>query len=337
MFSGVLNFEKKIFKLKCSNIFLNTPMKTLPAKLLERLRSIYSENEYKLIMKAFDSERNTSFRVNTIKSNPQEIEEFLNKNNIEFSKLFLPDDAYIIDKRHEYFLKWSDIYYSGKIYVQGISSMLPIYFMEPKEWDSILDATAAPWSKTSQIAAIINNTWNIVACEKNQIRFDKLNYNLNLQWVTSAETVKTDAINLKLLYPNLYFDKILLDVPCSAEWRINSNNEKTFGFWTVKNIFEKQNMQLELLRELLPLLKKWWVLVYSTCTLAPEENEEVIDMILKENPWIRLEKLSFDSLETKAWITEFNWKSYDNNLSSTIRIIPSPSTEWFFIAKLING
>ncbi|MDD2566281.1 MAG: RsmB/NOP family class I SAM-dependent RNA methyltransferase [Candidatus Gracilibacteria bacterium] len=310
--------------------------KTPPAKFFERLQKIYSEENYEKILKGLEVERKTSFRINILKSNKEEIETYLTTNNIEFEISSFSDIAYIIDKKHEYTLKGSDIFYSGKIYIQGLSSMLPPIILNPKRSEKILDVTAAPGSKTTQLAAMINNSGEIAAIEHNQIRFDKLNYNLKLQGVTNTNTHKIHAKHLSYNFANNYFDRILFDAPCSAEGRINLANEKTFGFWTLENIAKNQAVQLELLETVIPLLKSGGTLVYSTCTLAPEENEEVVNRIVNKFDNLELESFDTEIENSLPGITEFESKKYNKNLSKTLRILPTELSEGFFIAKIVK-
>jgi len=312
-------------------------MKTPSKEFFDRLEMIYWKEDYEKIIKWLDWNRKTSFRINTLKSDKTEIETFLDANNIDFEISAISPIAYIIDRKYEYLLKWSDIFYSGKIYVQWLASMIPPIVLEPQKWEKILDVTAAPGSKTTQIAAIMNNSWTVDAIEQNQIRFDKLNYNIKLQWVTNTKTHKIDAKHLWLNFPNNYFDKILLDAPCSAEWRINLNEEKSFWFWNIENIAKKQTLQLELLSSVIPLLKKWWMLIYSTCTLAPEENEEVINKIVNKYDDLEIWDINLEIPDSKSWITEFGLNRYNKNVTKTLRILPSSYSEWFFVAKIIKA
>ena len=107
----------------------------------------------------------------------------------------------------------------------------------------ILDVTAAPGSKTSQISALLSNSGEVVACEKHQIRFDKLMHNLKLQGATNVTALKMDANELSKKFGQEYFDAILLDAPCSAEGRIYEPNEKSYGFWTLENITRNSTAQ----------------------------------------------------------------------------------------------
>lgn len=121
---------------------------------------------------------------------------------------------------------------------------------------SVLDVTAAPGSKTSQISALLENTGEVVACEKHQIRYDKLLHNLKLQGCTNIETYKMEAEKLGTKYDDKYFDAILLDAPCSAEGRIFEPNEKSYGFWTLENISRNSTAQWSLIEIALSLLKR---------------------------------------------------------------------------------
>lgn len=304
-----------------------------PKEFFSRIEEIYKDKS-EFVISWLKRREFTVFRINTLKSSTKEIEWFLKDNSIPFEKLDFSDLAYLIWKEHEYFLKWSDIFYSWKIYLQSYSSQLPAIFLDPNPWDIVLDATAAPWWKTTQIAAIMNNSWTIVACEKNQIRFDKLNYNCNLQWNNIVNCIKSDITSLKTKFPEMHFDKILVDAPCSAEWRIDLQDERTFWFWTEKNIQEKSKLQKNILETVIPLLKKWWELIYSTCTLAPEENELVVSEILDSWSYLELCPIISSIENSIPWISEYKDMIFVEWIGKTLRILPTSRQEWFYIAKI---
>ncbi len=307
----------------------------LPKLLLSRLSSLLSPADFSLVQESFQTERVTSFRTNTLKATDTEIEDFLRANSIEFRQISWLPNAFVIDKKDEYWLKGSDIYYAGKIYVQGLASQIPPHFLGLKKGMRVLDVTAAPGSKTSQIAALLENTGEVVACEKHQIRFDKLLHNLNLQGCTNVATWKMEAEKLGTKYRDGYFNAILLDAPCSAEGRIFEPNEKSYGFWTVENIVRNSTAQWDLIEISLWLLERGGTFVYSTCTLAPEENEAHIARILKRYPdQFEVQKTWVDSPFAREWVTEFEGKKYGEELKNTLRILPSAESEGFFVAKL---
>ncbi len=107
-----------------------------------------------------------------------------------------------------------EIYKNGEIYLQSLSSMMPVIALEPKAKENILDMAAAPGGKTTQIATITQNEAFITACEKNKIRAERLKYNIEKQGAKSINVLIEDARNLSNYFS---FDKILLDVPCSRK------------------------------------------------------------------------------------------------------------------------
>lgn len=182
------------------------------------------------------------------------------------------------------------------------------------------------------------NIGHIFAIEKNQIRADKLAYNCRLQNTENVEIIKIDARKF-LENSTEIFDKILLDAPCSAEGRIDANNEKSFGFWSEKNIFEKAELQSDLLEKSWKNLKSGGEIVYSTCTLAPEENEMVIASFLAKNPNAELQKIEI-GIENEDFygenILDFRGENFEILAKKCVRILPTKFTEGFFIAKIIK-
>lgn len=289
-------------------------------------------------MWAYSSERKGSFRINTLKSSENEVlEEFKSKGIIVEPYSNLPW-VYLFSHEQEYALKGTDAFYKGKIYLQSLASMLPVIALHPEKWEHILDVCAAPGSKTTQMAMMMENEWKIIALEQNRIRFDKLMYNSRLQWATIIEWKKVDA---RKFFDGEHeeYDRILLDAPCSAEWRIQIENEKSYGFWSLENIAKKAELQYELLTLAVKSLKNWGTLVYSTCTLAPEENEGIISQVLSENHDLTLEPIEI-GLSDKPWwrngLISFEGKLYGEEMKKTVRIVPSEETEGFYMAKIMK-
>ena len=258
-------------------------MKQLPNELLDRLKEIYTEQELWIIKEWFSCEsRKTCFRINTLKSTTKEIEQILKENGIDFEKIKFLKNWYILPSWNEKDLWDLDIFSQWKIYLQSISSQLPVDLFNIKDFDKVLDITAAPWWKTSQACALLKNTWEVIANDNNSIRIEKLNFTLNRQGCKNAKVIKTDARLIWEKNPEYieYFDKIIADLPCSAEWKINLNKEKSYSYWNMWVVKRNFKLQKEIIKSIIPLLNKWWELIYSTCTLAPEENEAMVHMIL---------------------------------------------------------
>lgn len=306
----------------------------LNTKFLERLKQIYTKPDLEIIKSGFMTEkRNTTFRVNTLKSTNEDQESYLNSIWIKFEKINFLSNAYKLLDLNWYrvaTLRWFETW---EFYLQWITSQIPVEFMNVKEWMTVLDVSAAPWWKTSQLSAKLKNTWKIVANELNTIRKEKLKATVKKQGCSNVEIIWIDARKLDEKYKEESFDAILFDAPCSAEWRINLHQEKVYPNWSEENIKKNAKLQKEIIDKIIPLLKKWWEFIYSTCTLAPEENEEVVSYILWKFQNFEIQKIGLDYEFSRPWIVEFWWKKLDIKVSKTFRILPNKESEWFFVAK----
>jgi len=275
----------------------------LPTVFLSRIKS-FLWDDYNNVIDAFSTNRKGSFRINFLKSNVADVLEEFAWKWIEVERFDSIAGVYIFDKIHEYAIKGTRAFYDGKIYLQSIASLIPALAMAPEKDMHILDVCAAPGSKTTQIAMMMKNQGHITAIEQNQIRYDKLMYNVGLQGVNIVEWVKMEAKKLLLsLDQNVVFDAILLDAPCSAEGRISLENEKSYGFWSLENIAKKSEIQSELLSLAFAHLKVGGIIVYATCTLAPEENEAVVAKLLSTHKSAEIIPINI-GLSGAAW-----WKN----------------------------
>lgn len=310
-------------------------MKNLNPKFLEILEKIYSKEDQNIISEWFNVyKRNSVFRINTLKSDIKEIEQILKENKIEFEKVDFLENAYRIESwKVEWVLR--ELFENWKIYFQSVSSQIPVSFLDIKPWEKILDITASPWWKTSQIATKLQNIGEIVAVDNNAIRIEKLKFTLDKQWVKNAKVVKCDARNLDKIISvkEWYFDKIIADLPCSAEWKFNLNNEKSFAYWNEEIVKKNYKLQKEILKTIIPLLKEGWELIYSTCTINPFENEDIVHFVLCNFPEMKLEDISLNFEYVRPWILKFENKSFKKEVSKCIRILPSVISEGFFIWK----
>ena len=250
----------------------------LPDFFIKRLEQQYGKELLETIVAGFEKKRYTTLRVNTLKSNNQEIEEVLKDNNIEFEKANISDNAYILKNANEIQIQDLEIFNQGKIYLQSLSSMLPPIVLGPKENLDILDMAAAPGGKTTQMAAISNNKAHITACERNPIRAEKLKYNLEKQGASCVFCMVKDARDIDNFFS---FDQILLDAPCSGSGTLDLENEKLGKYFTEGLIDKSVKTQKQLLNKAINILKKDSEMVYSTCSILQEENEEVIRNALK--------------------------------------------------------
>ena len=300
----------------------------LPEWLENELKTQYSDEQLDQIKNGYNSNRKTTFRVNTIKSNKQEIISELEANKIKYKiinneivKNVQSPTIFLLENDIE--IRKTKIYEEGKIYIQNLSSMIPPLFLNPKEQEDILDMAAAPGGKTTQIAAMSDNKANITACERNTIRLDKMMYNIDKQGA-NVYCINKNSLELDDF---LKFDKILLDAPCTGTGTIN--HKTNFEKHLTKSLLEKTiKTQEKLLNKAIKLLKKDGELIYSTCSILKKENDEMIQKILSQNSNIHLEKIDIIEKENINIVKGINDK--------TITILPDEKFEGFYIAKLVK-
>lgn len=293
--------------------------RTLPQSLIDRLAKQFGPQNTANVLRAFGTKRLPTLRINTLKTNDHAVMDIYREEGIAFERIKNIPHALRIKNRTSEELLDHPLTKEGHVYLQGIASMIPPLILNPQPEQTILDLCAAPGSKTSQIAALTDNKATIIACEENAIRFQKLQKTLAIQGV-QAEAKNIDSTTLHHELPEA-FDAILADVPCTAEGRIDLKDPRSFTFWSQKNITEHAKLQRRLLRSAYRMLKPGGTLVYSTCTLAPEENEEQMKWFVEEHPSMKIESIILPISPIRP--TKFG----------TI-ILPSLENEGFFVAKL---
>ncbi len=302
--------------------------KRLPKEFMEDLYEKYSPITVDKILLGMTEDRYTTVRVNTIKYNIQEFMKYLKEKNIKFERTLWYQDALIIKNAKEKDLQKLDIYEKGYFYLQSLSSMIPPIILEPKQGEKILDLTAAPGSKTTQIAALMQNDGYILANELDKIRYERLNYNIQKQGASIVSTINERGEKIGEKHQE-QFDRVLLDTPCSGEGRFIVNKLSTYRDWSPKVVNDLSKLQKKLFKSAYQALKPNGIMVYSTCTLNEQENEQILDWAIKN---LNIKILDI-KLEIKEAIPAFT-DNVDENIKKAIRVLPSKNTEGFFVAKI---
>ena len=290
--------------------------------LEEKLEKQYGTKMTKEIIEGFQTKRKTTLRINTIKSNIEEIKKELEKEKIEYETIKWSKEALIIKNADEKTIQEMEIYKNGKIYLQSLSSMLPPIILEPKEGTDILDMAAAPGGKTTQIAALTNNKAHITACEKNKIRAERLKYNVDKQGATCVFIMPKDS---RFIDDFFSFDQILLDAPCSGSGTLDYNDANVEKYFTEQLIERSSKTQKTLLRKAIKLLKPGHEMVYSTCSILDCENEDVVSSVIK-NGNIEIVPINFEGMEKLPILP--------TKISGTLCVKPTELYEGFFVAKI---
>lgn len=302
----------------------------MPLEFIEEIYKNFSPRIADKILIGMAEKRLTTLRVNTIKFNMGDLLKILQEENIEYENVEWYNDALIIKNVDEKKIQNLDIYTNGYIYLQSLSSMIPPIILNPKKGEKILDLTAAPGSKTTQMAAMMENDGYILANELDKIRCERLKYNVNMQGAEIVEVINMPGENVGEKYSN-EFDKGLLDVPCSGEGRFLVSDEKTYKNWSTKQVQDLVEIQKQLFESAVKALKVGGEMVYSTCTLNLKENEEIVNYAIK-NLNVKVGEINIGIKDKAKGIS----KGYDSSLKNTIRVLPNKYQEGFFVAKLIK-
>ncbi|CAN5123377.1 RsmB/NOP family class I SAM-dependent RNA methyltransferase [soil metagenome] len=306
---------------------------SLPSDFLDRINMLFLGEERQRILASFCDEKPISFRVNTLRTSLQELISQFNERGISVESVAWYKDAFIYNGPKSDLTSLSE-YADGKFYIQGLSSMIPALALDPQISDIVLDLAAAPGSKTTQIATLMHNESEITANDMSRTRLFKLRDKLRQKGVANVRILNLPGEKIWKRYPE-YFDKVLVDVPCSMEGRFKCDDPDSYQDWSIKKVKELAHRQQYLLRSAITATKVGGTIIYSTCTLSPEENEGVIDWVLeKEGDAITIEKIEIPHLELNQGITTWKNKDFNPEVNQTARINPGRDMEGFFIAKI---
>jgi tRNA (cytosine49-C5)-methyltransferase len=218
----------------------------------------------------------------------------------------------------------------GYIHIQEELSMVPPLVLDPLPGELVLDLCASPGSKTTQISQMMKNQGLVIANEPSLGRVAPLRSNCERLGVLNVAITRYDGRN----FPRGPFDRVLVDAPCSSEGR-ERKGPGVLARSSSRKSLDLQTLQIGLLKNALRLVKSGGVVVYSTCTYAPEENELVVQTCLDV---ARLEKISIPGLKECRGLTEWNGEILNNDLMNCARYYPHLNdTGGFFVAKIIKN
>ena len=307
---------------------------SLPEAFVERLQQIVPREHIEAILKTFDAPKQVTFRVNTLKSSPKELEIELEAANIPYERIGWMDGIYRILPQDKLRLTQIDAFYQGRLYIQNLASMVAPMVLAPLPEETILDLAAAPGGKTLMLAGMMQNTGWLSAVEPTRERFFRLRANLENQGVTNAHTYMTDGRSVGKKCPEM-FDRIMLDAPCSSEARFKTHEPKSMSFWSIHKAKETSKLQKRLLLSAYDALKPGGKLLYCTCSFSPEENEIPLQHLLErhgEHLTTIPITLPFDN--TQQPLARWGKEVFDERIQNAVRILPTDTIDGFFLCLL---
>jgi NOL1/NOP2/sun family putative RNA methylase len=293
-------------------------------KFIERYSKLTDFAEYKKYSLSFPRK---SIRVNTLKTTVEDVQERMKPNWKLEQVPWCKEGFWISGERRD--IGNTVEHVLGYIYVQDAASMIPPLALDPQPGDVVLDMCAAPGSKTTQIAQYMKNQGIIIANDLTALRLKSLGVNVQRMGISNTIITLMPGYRFK----DMLFDKILVDAPCSATGTIRKS-PKTINMWNPDSVKRLANDQRKLASTAFGLLKEGGVMVYSTCTLEPEEDEGVVDYLLREFPNAEIVPFELD-IKRSECVTEFEGHKYSDEVKKCLRIWPQDNdTEGFFVAKI---
>lgn len=303
----------------------------LPNNYIQRMKSLLN-TEFEVFIKTYDEASSKGLRINTLKC-PKE--DFLKISPFDLEPISWCSEGFYYKEddrpgKHHY-------HAAGLYYIQEPSALAVATILDPQPGEKILDLSAAPGGKATQIAAKMNNTGLLVANEIHPTRVKALVENIERMGIKNTIVTNEPANRLSSIFPE-YFDRILVDAPCSGEGMFRKN-PGAVREWSIDHVTLCSIRQQEILAEAQKMLKPSGILVYSTCTFAPEENEGTISRFLGNYPEFELEAIDMNNGFKQGEPSWINIVSTDRNifkqLNKSVRLWPHKlKGEGHFIAKL---
>jgi 16S rRNA (cytosine1407-C5)-methyltransferase len=308
----------------------------LPPLFVERLEQIIPAGSINRVLASFVEEKKFSFRVNNLVGFADETLAQIRQMGIELAPVsWMLDEqgypmAFVAERVWRERLTHSDLIEQGRIYLQNLSSMFAPFVLQASPGETILDLAAAPGGKTIQIAQQMKNSGQLSAVEAVRNRMFKLQANLKRCGVKNCKTYLTDGRTVGYKTPER-FDRVLLDAPCSSESRFRVDEPASWETWSLRKLRETSRKQIGLLKAAIHAI------LYCTCSFAPEENEQVVDKVLKKfEDAIEVVPIKMPIENCQTGLHRFQDLEFDAQVTHSVRILPNEIFDGFYLAKILK-
>jgi len=307
-------------------------------KVSSKFEATYHEilqEDYEKLLSCLSVEPRQCIRVNTLKISCEHVCSMLEKRGFSLERVPWFEHACFVTPPNEETTPGKTLeHLLGYFYTQDGSSLVPAIALDPKPGESVLDLCAAPGSKTTQIAAMMENRGVVVANDKSIQRTKALRFNLQRCGVVNALVTSCDG---RAFWKNgVKFDKILVDAPCTGTGKIiGRQGLSVLRMWRRFAAQRLSRLQKKLLDSAVRCLDEHGCIVYSTCSLDPRENEEVVDYVVRKHG-MKIARIEIKGLKHSRGMTRFKNKEFVKEMERAIRIYPWQNrTEGFFVCKLV--
>lgn len=300
---------------------------------LFRFLSNFYGGDFEAFLDCVIKKPKSAIRVNTLKANKDTILERLLKQGFKLKKVAFYEYAFVVEESPVELGNTVE-HFVGYYYVQSLSSLIPPLVLAPQPGEVVLDIASAPGSKTTQMAQMMENRGVIVANDVDIKRVKALANNIDRMGVLNTIITIEQGHKFGKLYPET-FDKILVDAPCSALGTLGKNPE-VVKWWSREKIGRLMATQKSLILSGFDALKPGGIMVYSTCTVTPEENEYIVNYLLQEREGVEILDFHLPGVKLTSGLTEWERLIFKKELVKCKRIEPhlNPGFEGFFIALM---
>lgn len=308
----------------------------LPTHLVEAVRASAGPLADTIIA-GWGQERPVTMRVNTLRSSLADVTRELDEAGIGYARVPWYADALVLaDNVRERDVWGLNAYAQGKVYLQSLSSMLPPLALRPQPGTDVLDMCAAPGGKTSELAALAParggvRAARVTACELSAPRAEKLEHNLAKLGATNVQVMRVDARRLDDWFS---FDQVLLDAPCTGSGTVSLHDGHAARYLTPELANRVERSQRALLDRGLTVLKAGGSLVYSTCSILPRENEDVVEWALARHADCELVDVALPHAVAGEDTDDEAPLALPNRLPGTLTVCPSRLFEGFFVSRI---
>ena len=214
------------------------------------------------------------------------------------------------------------LFQRGYVYIQNASSLVPVLALDPRPGEAILDVSAAPGGKAAHIASVVGGEAELWLNDAISSRVARLREVVRTHRVKAAQITSFPAQYVDK-FVERRFDRLLLDAQCTGEGRVDLRRPSALQFWSTKRINEYSRLQQRMLMASFKLLEPGGVLVYSTCTIAPEENEAPVSHLLEHRPEASLEPIGVEVPEARHALREWGERRFHPAIENAVRVYPT--------------
>lgn len=312
---------------------MNDALAGMPPGLVDRLGTLLGDDGLEAWRQSLERPPAAVFRVNTLRAEPGAVIEELRSLGLDPRGLGWRPEVFVVADAERSRLTHSAAATAGRIFLQNPSSMLAVCLLDPRPGEEVLDLAAAPGGKTTYMAALMNNRGRIAAVESSKPRYFRLRDTCRRLGVDCVHCYRRDGRAVGRLVPER-FSRVLLDAPCSGESLLQPG-QSALREWGPKRSARLARLQRRLLESALASLKPGGTLVYATCTFAPEENEAVVDALLRRHPdSVGIDPLTPLPAASLPGVTRWRDRRFDSRLAGTRRILPQWPWAGFYLARL---